>query len=217
MTTTTNTSAAGTMRRLQPTECDAAVMAAVKETIYAAMGTDPIANFYTPTDTNRFCEASWVVYLRAFSQQPVLATNDDHSALCIVTEYPEHKLDTIRLIAHGGLSLMPVTRVTKWLRLVKLSDSIDSNKAKMFKEHGPFVYIALLATHPTRQGQGLGSSHLRQVTGDADKRGVWCYLEASTARNRALYLRHGFVDIKTLQFGDTPEQSLWLMKRAPVS
>lgn len=56
-------------------------------------------------------------------------------------------------------------------------------------------HLALLGVRPGRQGDGLGSELLREHHCWLDQAGVPAYLEASTERNRRLYLRHGYRDI----------------------
>ncbi|MEV7006470.1 GNAT family N-acetyltransferase [Streptosporangium sp. NPDC051022] len=58
--------------------------------------------------------------------------------------------------------------------------------------HGAHHHLALLAVHPERQGAGLGSSLLEDRHRVLDRDGVPAYLEASSLRSRALYLRHGY-------------------------
>lgn len=57
------------------------------------------------------------------------------------------------------------------------------------QDRGPFLYVCVLAVHPEHQGQGLGSVLLRHMLDRADALGRWAYLEATTERNRQLYLR----------------------------
>lgn len=54
------------------------------------------------------------------------------------------------------------------------------------------AYLGFIAVRPSEQGRGVGSLMLNAVLSqlDGDKRAA--YLEASNARNRALYERHGF-------------------------
>lgn len=58
----------------------------------------------------------------------------------------------------------------------------------------PHWYLLYLGTTPESQGTGRGSALLRAVLDSCDAHGVPAYLEATNERNRALYLRHGFVD-----------------------
>jgi GNAT superfamily N-acetyltransferase len=56
----------------------------------------------------------------------------------------------------------------------------------------PHYYLAFLGVDPPWQGRGLGSALLMPVLERCDRERVPAYLEASTARNRALYERLGF-------------------------
>lgn len=58
----------------------------------------------------------------------------------------------------------------------------------------PYIYLSQMAILPAHRGRGLGSAMLRHGLHMADEEGLPTYLEASTARNHALYARHGFVD-----------------------
>ena len=55
---------------------------------------------------------------------------------------------------------------------------------------------------------------MRTVLDRADDEGMPAYLEATSERNRALYLRHGFEDLEKVHWpGGGPP--LWLMWREP--
>jgi GNAT superfamily N-acetyltransferase len=58
----------------------------------------------------------------------------------------------------------------------------------------PHWHLPFLGVLPEGQGQGIGSSLMRPILERCDRDGTPAYLEASTARNRALYLRHGLDD-----------------------
>jgi GNAT superfamily N-acetyltransferase len=58
--------------------------------------------------------------------------------------------------------------------------------------HEPHHYLALLAVRPDHQAAGLGSALLNHHHRKLDAAGIPAYLEASSVRSRALYLRHGF-------------------------
>lgn len=69
----------------------------------------------------------------------------------------------------------------------------------------PHWYLAVLATAPSAQGQGLGSRLLRHTLDRCDADGVAAYLEASSECSRTLYLRHGFADRGApIRVGDAP-------------
>ncbi|WP_375550858.1 GNAT family N-acetyltransferase [Rhodophyticola porphyridii] len=68
----------------------------------------------------------------------------------------------------------------------------------------PHWYLPLMGVVPERQGQGLGSALLRPVLELCDADRVPAYLEATTVRSRALYLRHGFESLGTIDVGGCP-------------
>lgn len=54
------------------------------------------------------------------------------------------------------------------------------------------LYLTILAVDTHRQGRGLGSGLIRNMTVRADEEGLQCYLETQQPKNVALYQRHGF-------------------------
>jgi GNAT superfamily N-acetyltransferase len=62
----------------------------------------------------------------------------------------------------------------------------------------PHFYLHLIGARDTARGQGLGSVLLRRVLDVCDAEGTPAYLEASTTRSAALYERHGFEEIGTV-------------------
>lgn len=56
----------------------------------------------------------------------------------------------------------------------------------------PHGYLAYLGVDPVVQGQGVGSALLAHAHEELDRENMPAYLEASDARNRALYERHGY-------------------------
>ena len=75
----------------------------------------------------------------------------------------------------------------------------------------PHWYLSVLGTDPPRQGEGLGSALLRPVLDECDRLEIPAYLETSTERNVAFYIRHGFkvADELTLPHGPP----MWFMWR----
>ena len=58
--------------------------------------------------------------------------------------------------------------------------------------HDPHEYLWFVGVVPAAQGRGLGSALMAPVLERADRAGHPAYLEATSARNKALYERHGF-------------------------
>lgn len=74
-------------------------------------------------------------------------------------------------------------------------------------------YLFFLGTRPGWQGRGLGSAVMRPVLEACDEEGLPAYLEATSERNKRLYLRHGFEVVGEIPLPDGP--SLWPMWREP--
>lgn len=78
----------------------------------------------------------------------------------------------------------------------------------------PHLYLPCMGVVAAHRGAGLGSAMLRHRLARADADGLPAYLEASSPRSRALYLRHGFEDLGApVRVADSP--SLWPMWRRP--
>ncbi|RKR92974.1 acetyltransferase (GNAT) family protein [Micromonospora pisi] len=76
------------------------------------------------------------------------------------------------------------------------------------------LYLSCMGVVGGRQGAGLGSAMLRHRLERADADGLAVYLEASSPRSRALYLRYGFEDLgEPVRVADSP--LLWPMWRQP--
>jgi GNAT superfamily N-acetyltransferase len=76
-----------------------------------------------------------------------------------------------------------------WLHRFQLIDKLFDAVHPAAVHH----YLAYLAVAPPQQEQGRGTALLEHYHRDLDAIGVPAYLEASTERNRDLYLRHGYV------------------------
>jgi ribosomal protein S18 acetylase RimI-like enzyme len=78
----------------------------------------------------------------------------------------------------------------------------------------PHLYLPCMGVRAGHRGAGLGSALLRHRLERADAEGLGAYLEASSARSRALYRRHGFEDLGApVRVADSPP--LWPMWRPP--
>jgi GNAT superfamily N-acetyltransferase len=74
-------------------------------------------------------------------------------------------------------------------------------------------YLPFTGVDPPAQGRGLGTILLRHALTTCDRDGLPAYLEASTARSRALYARLGFEELGAIQVGSSP--TVWPMLRVP--
>jgi GNAT superfamily N-acetyltransferase len=78
----------------------------------------------------------------------------------------------------------------------------------------PLYYCQFLSTVPAFQGRGIGSALLRDMLQRADADHLPAYHEATSPRNRALYERHGYVNLGELVLPDGGP-TLWRMWRDP--
>jgi ribosomal protein S18 acetylase RimI-like enzyme len=79
--------------------------------------------------------------------------------------------------------------------------------------HDPHWYLPMIGVDPAHQGRGLGSALLEYSLEVVDRDRIFAYLEATSARSRALYERFGFEAISVIQAGDSPP--MWPMVRQP--
>ncbi|MBA3887455.1 MAG: GNAT family N-acetyltransferase [Acidobacteria bacterium] len=73
-----------------------------------------------------------------------------------------------------------------------------------FHPEEPCWYLPLIGVDPAHQGRGHGSALLRYALERCDRDGVPAYLESSNPRNIALYERHGFEVLGSIQAGTSP-------------
>ena len=85
--------------------------------------------------------------------------------------------------------------IINWRMWFRFWGSIAATKQAFLQQHGPVMYVFLLAVNPASQGKGLGSHILQAIIGEADQRGLHTYIEASNEGARALFERYGFEQI----------------------
>lgn len=93
-------------------------------------------------------------------------------------------------------------------RLFQLLELIDA--VHPTKSHH---YLFVLGTRPEWQSRGIGSALMAPVLETCDRDGIPAYLEASSERNKALYLRHRFEVTQELRLPEGPP--IWCMWREP--
>src|SRR5690606_36169033 len=74
-----------------------------------------------------------------------------------------------------------------------------------FHPEEPHWHLPLIGVDPGFQRRGVGGALLAHGLALCDREGHPAYLEATSRRNAALYARHGFVRVGTIQAGDSPE------------
>ena len=93
-------------------------------------------------------------------------------------------------------------------RVIRAIAALEANHP-----HERHWYLPFIGVRPDRQGNGIGSALLAHMEARLDAEGLPAYLEASSERNRALYVRHGFDVTGEVRLPDGPP--MWLMWREP--
>jgi GNAT superfamily N-acetyltransferase len=78
----------------------------------------------------------------------------------------------------------------------------------------PHWYLGVLAARPERQHQGLATALLTPILERADRLGLACGLETSTAENRRFYERRGFTEATAVLLPGGPDT--WWLRRPPA-
>ena len=90
-------------------------------------------------------------------------------------------------------------------------------QGRLFESHHPrrpHYYLQFIGVRRASQGQGVGSTLLKQGTRICDQEGMPAYLESSNPLNVPLYQRHGFEVVEEVSLpGNGP--SAWFMWREP--
>jgi GNAT superfamily N-acetyltransferase len=109
----------------------------------------------------------------------------------------------------GQLRLLPRMTGAFGRDLPKLMRGITFIESK--HPHEPHYYLAVLGVEPESQGRGLGGALMRPVLERCDRERMAAYLEASSERSRALYLRNGFEVVEEIHLpgGGPPAWRMW--------
>ena len=95
-----------------------------------------------------------------------------------------------------------------WGRLASYNDAV----AEAVPDE-PHWYLGVLATKPERRKEGLATALLRPILDEADRLGIACCLETSTADNRGFYERRGFEQAGEIILRGGPDT--WWLRRGP--
>jgi GNAT superfamily N-acetyltransferase len=161
-----------------------------------------------PAERRRVLRPDFEIIVEHGIQHGTVDTTDDLDAVAVwFSDAPEGMGEIRDYDARLVAAVAPHTE-----RFVQLDDVMhDSHPTER-----PHEYLSLLAVSPAAQQAGLGSALLKTRHDELDAKGIPAYLEASSRRSRALYLRNGYVEVGTpLVVPDGPEimYPLW---REPV-
>jgi GNAT superfamily N-acetyltransferase len=181
----------------------------IVESLAHAFYDDPVFKWLFPDDEKRLGQSRRYFAGRAHSllRQDETYTTDGGIASAMWArpgEWHDPPLDVMRQF----VALVPALgrRIPRSLQGLRVIEERHPQK--------PHWYLAVLGTHPDRQGQGLGSALLQPVLEECDRLEIPAYLETGTERNVAFYTRHGFKVTEEIQLPDGPP--MWLMWREPT-
>ena len=182
---------------------------AVAATVSAAFFDDPVTQWLLPDVRQRreIIEPMFAVYADAYLPHgETYLTADGNGA-------------AVWLPPHAVL-LTPEQEVAFGTAVAELAGPAVQRFGQLEETFGqyhpeePLYYCQFLATVPAFQGRGIGSAFLRDMLRRADAEGMPAYHEATTPRNRALYERHGYVNLGEFTLPDDGPP-LWRMWREP--
>lgn len=190
---------------LRPRRATRATLPAVAETLALAFYDDPVVMWLMPEGPRRqqllpgFFGAIVESYL---SYNEIYDVDEGVSTAVWAPPGAEDDEQLVERI--GETSQEYADRVFELLGLMEENHPTD-----------PHYYLFLLGTRPEWQGRGLGSALMAPVLETCDRERIPAYLEATSERNKALYLRHGFEVTGELNIPDGP--TMWPMWRLPAT
>lgn len=95
-------------------------------------------------------------------------------------------------------------------------------QAELWTQPEGYYFCNIVTVLPEAQGKGVGRALMEEVVQQADKEGVWCYLESSRREpNVAIYEKFGFKLAKEMECkdgeGENSAINLFCMLREPKS
>ena len=171
---------------------------------------DPVFKWMLPDDEERMrrSERGFSLYLRKvyLPHDQCFTTDDVVGGAFWLPPNQWHlgPLAQLRLLPGMLAALGP-----KLPQLLRAVSTIESNHPNSQHWYLPFVGV-----EPESQGRGIGTALMRPILDRCDGERVPAYLEATTPRNRACYLRQGFEVTEEFRFPRRGPPS-WRMWREP--
>lgn len=173
---------------------------------------DPVFRWLVPDDSERIrrSERGFAFYLRRvyLPHDECYAAEGGAGGAFWLPPKKWHVGPLAQLRLAPGMIAAMGTRLPQLLRAIS---TIESNHPQE-----PHYYLPFVGVEPELQGKGIGTALLRPILDRCDQEGTPAYLEATTPRSRACYLRQGFEVIEDFRFpkGGPPSWRMWREPRA---
>jgi ribosomal protein S18 acetylase RimI-like enzyme len=181
---------------------------AMADMLARAFYDDPIVDWvFQDTDTrHKYARRFFAGRARVLMPQSEIYTVDGTTSVAMWARPDEWRDPPLQAFKELAVLLPGVGR--RAARVMRGLVQVESRHPKP-----PHWYLAVLGTHPDRQGEGLATKLLHGVLDGCDRDEVPAYLETGTERNVAFYNRHGFKVTEELRLPKGPP--IWLMWRDP--
>jgi ribosomal protein S18 acetylase RimI-like enzyme len=129
----------------------------------------------------------------------------ENNQACALILFPDKKRTSFRTLLWDlklALSVIGIDRVNA---VLKRESMIKSNHPK-----SPIAYLWFIGVNPKLQSKGIGSSFIREVIAECERKKRPIYLETSMERNIPFYKKFGFEIFQSLNLSYT----LYQLRRA---
>ena len=182
--------------------------AAVTVTVASAFANDPAWRFLFADEYDELApQFAGVLFDRRVGCGDVWVTCD--LASVAIWDPPEADGASSAATEHVWDMYRALGRAPVWQRLSEYQHAIDAARPST-----PYWYLAVLATRPDRQCEGLATAVMAHVLERADGDGIDCCLETSNTDNRNFYERRGFTEASAVHIASGPPT--WWLRRAPA-
>jgi ribosomal protein S18 acetylase RimI-like enzyme len=178
--------------KLTPKPASRADLPAIVAALSSAFADDPVTSWLVRTDAKRAHALRSLFHYLVTARAPAVEAVDvvAEGRAAAVWLPPVEGIQSLSLREQLGAlpRFLGICGLGRIRRAFRLGHVLDENHPKL----PPHAYLAAIGVHQSAQGQGLGGRLLQHKLRALDAAKTPAFLESSTARNRALYLRHDF-------------------------